>query len=395
MPKTTHSNTRLLGRIAGLLGAAALLAGAAQADGTDAGTSVENTFTLDYDVSGTAQDTITNDTSLAGPGVVVQGTETTFTVDRVVDLTVTQTNSPLTSTPGSTAVLTFDVLNAGNDNQSFSFNIDDVAGDDFDIGTYTVTYAVDLNGDLDTLDPGETGTLVMTPTATGTTANITSDIPPDVTVAISISGDIPGAQPDADEDDLILVAQARDPVTWITEGASGSVGTITAADGDATNAANGVAENVLADVSGTTSEGATDGMHSDQGTYVVASPDLSASKTITTILTTPVDCSTDVAGGAGEYNAPDACIEYEIEVINNGATATATNIDIGDILPAEVDFVSATHSGWDAAPVPTLTVPSGAAMICDGTGATCDVSLTTASLAAGNTGTLTIRATIK
>ena len=390
----TYRNS-IYGHIAGVVGALVLVTGTAQAQKTDAGTSVANTFTLDYSVSGTAQNTITNDTSLAGPGVDVQGTETTFTVDRLADLTVTQTNSSLSVAPGSTGqILTFDVTNTGNDNQSLSFDISDVAGDDFDATPYTVTYAVDLNSDLDTSDPGETGTITLTASGTPTTANITPDIPPDVTVAISVSADI-GVQTDADQDDLILVAQLRDPVTWVTEGASGSAGATTTADGDAINAANGVAENVLADAAGTVAEVANDGMHSDQATYLVASPDLTASKTITTILTTPVDCSTDVAGGAGEYNAPGSCVEYMITVTNNGATAVAAGIDIGDILPAEVDFVSASHSGWDVAPVPTLTVPSGAAMTCDGTVATCDVSLTTASLAAGNAATLTIRALIK
>ncbi len=388
--------THFLRRIVGLFGALFLVAGAAHAQLTDAGTSVSNTFTLDYQVSGTAQDTITNDPGLAGPGVDVQGAPTTFTVDRLVDLTVTQTNSPLNVAPGATGqILTFDVLNAGNDNQSLSFDITDVAGDQFDATPYTVTYAVDLNTDGDTLDPGETGTVTLTPSGTATTANITPDIPPNVTVTISVAADIPGAQVDTDQDDLILVAQVRDPVSWITEGASGSAGATTVADPGGVNATNGVAENVLADGTGTTAEIANDGMHSDQGTYLVTSPDLTASKAITTILTNPVDCATDVAGGTGEYNTPGACVEYVITVTNNGATAAATAIDIGDILPGEVDFVVASFGGFDASPTPTLTVPTGGAMICDGTAATCDISLTGASLAAGNTGTLTIRALVK
>ena len=136
-------------------------------------------------------------------------------------------------------------------------------------------------------------------------------------------------------------------------------------------------------------------MHSDQASYVVASPDLTAAKAVTTILTTPVNCATDVAGGPGEYSTPGACVQYVITVTNNGATATATGIDIGDVLPAEVNFVSATHSGFDALPVPTLTTPAGAAQTCDGTAATCNVTLTGASLAAGNVATLTIRALVK
>ena len=127
------------GRIAAVVGAFAVISGAAYAqnDFTDAGTNVQNTFTLDYDISGTSQPTITNDPGTSIPGAVVQGSETEFTVDRLVDLQVTQQNSPLTVAPGtSSAVLEYLLVNEGNDNQSYSFSIADVSGDDFDAASY-------------------------------------------------------------------------------------------------------------------------------------------------------------------------------------------------------------------------------------------------------------------
>ena len=112
------------------LGALVAMAGAAYADGTDAGTSVENTFVLNYEVEGVVQPPITNDTDppTQPPGAIVQGTPTLFTVDRLVDLTVAAVNSPLSVTPGASgpnATLVFEVTNTGNDTQSYTFSLQD------------------------------------------------------------------------------------------------------------------------------------------------------------------------------------------------------------------------------------------------------------------------------
>ena len=387
---------RLAGKIAAVAGACAMIAGAAHAQNsfTEAGTNVQNTFTLDYEISSTPQPTITNDPSTTIPGAVVQGSETEFTVDRLIDLQLTQQNSPLTVAPGtSTARLEYLLVNEGNDAQAYSFSIADVAGDDFDDTSYVVEYFIDTNANSDPFDDAAV-TITVTPTGTGTTTNVTPDVLPDQTIGVRITSAIPSSATDGELDDLILVAQTRDPVNWQQEGATGSGGTTTAADPD-TNSDTGVAENVLADGSGTSEEVANDGLHSDTGRYIVSSPDLTAVKSVDIIATTPTDCATDSAGGATEYSVPGSCVEYVITVDNNGATATADAIDIADVLPEEVNFVTASFSGWDASPVPTLTTPSGAAATCDGTASTCNVTLTGASLSAGGQGTLTIRALVK
>ena len=393
--RDSNLSRRLAGKIAAVAGACALVAGAANAQNnfTDAGTNVENTFTLDYEISGTSQPTITNDSGTTIPGAVVQGSETIFTVDRLIDLQLTQQNSPLTVAPGTTtARLEYLLVNEGNDNQAYSFSIADVAGDDFDDSSYVVEYFVDTNANSDPFDDTAVA-ITVTPTGTGTTANVTSDIIPDQIIGVRITSSIPGGATDGQLDDLILVAQTRDPVTWQQEGATGSGGTTTVADPD-TNSDTGVAENVLADGSGTSEEASNDGMHSDTGRYIVASPDLTAAKSVDIIATSPSDCATDSAGGATEYSVPGACVEYVITVDNNGATATADAIDIADVLPAEVTFVTASFAGWDGT-APTLGTPSGAATDCDGTSSTCNVTLTGATLNAGGQGTLTIRALVK
>ena len=161
------------------------------------------------------------------------------------------------------------------------------------------------------------------------------------------------------------------------------------------------AQNVLADDTGEASvEGDNDGLYGVLGTVRVISPNLAASKDILAISEDPTDCSTDTAVTNAKA-IPGACIEYFITVTNNGATADATNLDIQDVLPAEVTFVSAsldtsTTNGFEevAAGVgPTLSLPSDPD--CDGTAATCEVRLTQALLAPTETGIIRIRALVK
>lgn len=387
---------------------ATVAGGAAYADGTDAGTSVENTFVLNYDVAGVVQPPITNDDDplTQPPGAVVQGTPTLFTVDRLVDLTVAQVNSPLSVTPGATganATLIFEVTNTGNDTQSYTFSLEDgvdsngVVGN-FDATGVTISYQIDDDG-TPGFGPGDT--LVTVPAVAPGTPNAapgqrSPDIPADTTFRVLVSGTIPSAQTDGTADDLILIAETRDPVTWIIEGASGSGGDVTGAETAANNLEN-VAQNVLADGFGTGEEVDEDGLFSAQGTFVVASPDLDAAKTVSVIATegeAPFDCETGAAiTSSAQFATPSSCIEYVITVINNGATAVASNVNIVDVLPDEIEFVGASFAGFEAAPAPVLAAP-GANTACDGTSATCSVGVSGGSIAAGSTATLTIRAIV-
>ena len=98
-------------------------------------------------------------------------------------------------------------------------------------------------------------------------------------------------------------------------------------------------------------------------------------------------------------------MEYIIEVENNGATASATNLVIDDILPAEVNFIAAslattTTTGFAddtgvAGAGPILTVPTTPAdSDCDGA-TTCVIQLSDAILDAGEVGQIIIRAEVK
>ena len=408
---------RSFGKVAAMAGAFALIAGAAHAQNnyTDAGTNVENTFTLDYEVGGNAQPTITNDTDTTIPGAVVQGTETEFAVDRLVDVNVQESAATVTVTPGATpttgAVLTYTVTNEGNDNQSYSFSLEDVTpDDDFDETPYTITWYYDANGDGDTDDPGESGTITEVTPGTAATTAVTPDIAPDGVVTVEVSTTIDTGRTDTEEDGVILVAETRDPTDWIDpEGvlATPTAGDKTAADTDGNDAdASADPENVFSDADGTSAVEATagvgnganpDGMHSATSTFVVASPDMAASKASSVIAPTACGAATPAPAG---YYVPGACVQYVITVENQGATATADNIDVVDNLPDGLIFFSASTAGWDAAPAtqPTETYPA-AETDCTGpteaTGTNCEVSVAGGSLSAGQTATVTIIARVE
>ena len=358
--------------------------GVAHAVGTDAGTSVSNTFTVDFSVGGVAQPQIT------------PGAATTFTVDRLVDLTVAAVDlngaaaGEQSVSPGATGQeLVWGVTNNGNDTQAYELLIEDLAGDTFDATSLTAVFYTDAGGDgifVAGVDDAGAGTAYTLGSGAATT-----DVAEDATIWVVISGDIPSGATNGQTDGIILVANTLDPVTWSVEGASGSAGTETVGE-TAANNQNGVAQNVLADGTGTASganDSANDGAHSATATFVIVAAALSANKTVSVIATdaTSIACATDPTPGGNQYAVPGACVEYVISVANAaGAGATATGIDVADTLPDEVAHVASVASGFTGG---TLTPPAGACTTA------CAVSLTGASLAPGDTGTVTIRVTVR
>ena len=351
--------------------------GAANAAGIDAGTSVSNTFTLDYQVGGTPQTQIDN-----------TGTPTTFTVDRLVDLTVTS-QGDVNVSPGAMAQeLVYGVRNDGNDNQAYSLALEDLAGDTFDATSLTAVFYTDAGAD-GIFTPGVDDAGAGTAYTPGSGA-ATTDVAPDATIWVVISGDIPVGATNGQTDGVILLADSLNPVVSLDPAYSAVAGTQTAAEAGANNQ-NGEAQNVLADGTGTaTADANNDGAHSDTAHFNVVAAALTASKTVTVIATdsTTIACATDPAVPGNQYAVPGACIEYVISATNDvTASATATSIDIADVLPDEVAFVGSSQSGFTAAG--TLANPPG------GCTTSCSVALTGASLAPGVTGSVTIRATVR
>ena len=371
---------------AGLSAAAALCAfaafGNAMAAGTDAGTTVSNSFTLDFSVGGVPQTQITPPAS------------TDFTVDRLVNVTVTSQGDTSVA-PGQTGAETvFSVVNIGNDAQQYAFTIEDVAGDDFDIATYTLTYYRDTN-DNGVLEVG-TDTLVGT-IAQGAAS---ADVAPDERLFVVVSGDIPGSAADTDQDQIALIADSLNPAISLDPGYTGTPGAQTVADTGG-NTIGGEAENVLADLDGpATADAATDGAHSDTAAFIVASADLAATKAVAVIATDggAITCATDPAVAGDQYTTPGACIEYTITVVNNSTSPSpagdATAIALADSLPTDITFVGATSTVFTGGTISTTDL-GGTPVTCTAASPECVVRLTGATLVSGATGTLVIRALVE
>ncbi|NNC38381.1 MAG: hypothetical protein HKO02_13065 [Hyphomonadaceae bacterium] len=356
---------------------------------TPAGTNVQNTFTLDYQVSGVDQPTI--DTGTSGTN-----TPTEFTVDRLIDLTVDSTADSNVA-PGATGeTLEFSVTNTGNDTQAYDLSLFDPTTDTFEATSLSVLYYVDDGDGIFDPDTGSGGTDgVGVPYVPGTTGP-TADIAADGILWVVVTGDIPGTATDGQTDAIVLVADTLEPTTGSTPGAP-----VVADTGG--NTLTGAAENVLGDGSGTApADAANAGDHSATGTFIIAAADVSASKSVTVFLEDGVDAATcGTIPGTGDtdpLSIPGSCVEYVISATNAGtASATATAISISDFLPEELIFAGAVTSGFGGTPAPTLSTPAVGTdcTITTAPQTTCEVTLTGAELAPGATGTVTIRALVE
>lgn len=364
--------------------------GTAHAAGTAAGTSVENTFTLDYKV-GTVQQTQIDNTA----------TPTDFTVDRVVDLTVTGTTAT-TANPGETGVTqVFTVTNEGNSTVAYDLNFVDDSGDDFDLSSTTITYTVTPAG-------GSATSFTYTP---GTGDEPSVDVPADAVVTVTVTGTVGAGTSDGDIDNLVLVADTLEPTTAGTA-AGDQVTADTGANGEDTM------ETVLNDTASATgitgvTDATGDGIHAALATVTVEAADITAVKTVA--LVDPAPASDAACGSAsvpgspvdGDYYLPGACIEYTITVSNAGSQS-ATDIVLEDVLSEYLTFISTSNtlsgstSSTDSSTVGGVSV-SGAVpttgTVCTSSG-NCEIVMVDGTLAGTatatpTTGVLRIRARVQ
>lgn len=360
----------------GVTAFAAVSGQAAYAGGTAAGTNVQNTFTLDYSVGGTPQPQI--DT---GPGGL--DTPTEFTVDRLIDLTVVSNGDTTVAQGAQDEQLVFALTNTGNDTQDYVLSLVNEAGDEFDASGLTITYYFD-DGTAG-FGPGDTAGTAYTYTP-GSGVN-TESLPADTIVWVVVEGDIPAVLTDADTADITLVADTAE------DGTTGAAAVLVTADTGG-NTLTGAAENVLADIDSDgagTNDGANDGQYAATGTYIVADADLAAAKTVTVFSQDGSGCGTIPGTATGGLAIPGACVEYVISVTNNGssAAANATDVDLTDILPSDLEFVSADVTVFAPA---TLSSPA-ANTDCDA--GACTVAVTNGTVPFGQTATMVIRALVK
>lgn len=274
----------LVSTIVGLL-ALAVAPGAA-ALGTVAGTDIDNTAEVSYEVAGAEVSEVSNTLRV--------------TVAEILDVDVTLRSPAKPVSPGDTAEeLLFTVTNIGNGNEAFALLIDSaLAGDNFDptpTAPTSIYFDSDASGDLSPGDtqynPGVNDPLLA----------------PDAAIDVLIVNDIPATAADGERGLSLLDATA---VTG-----SGAPGTLFAGAGDG-----GV--DALAGTSG-----AND---SDTGEYIVSDVRLDLVKSASVV---------DPFGTA--VPVPGAQITYAI-VITPSGSGTASLSTFNDRIPANTTYVAGT-----------------------------------------------------
>ncbi len=331
----------------------------AMAVGTNAGDSITNNVSVAYQVGGVDQ---TEETA-----------SDTFTVDRRVDVVVDFTGTGNTSvSPGEeNAVLAFEVTNLSNDTIDLDLTTALNSGTAGNIANFEIYIDADNDGVLDAAE------------LTAGPVTFLDEVVEDATVAVLVVADIGLGATDGNTFDVVLTADAH-----AASGTAGSLGAeLTATPGVNTS---GV-DTVLADGAGTT-DSANQGDFSDLGTYEVAAAAVTVAKT-SAIISDPVNNTTNPKA------IPGAIIEYCITVANGSGAATATSVNVNDLLPGDVTFLPAFGifvDGDAACANGTNGVPGGDASFSGGSGPSGEdeVSGTLSDIAAGQTRSLYFRVEI-
>ncbi len=341
---------------------AVLAAAPAFAAGTTAGSSINNTATVNYTVSGVSQTAVTSNTA-------------TFVVDRKVSMTLTEPGNATTSVaPGSTnQVTTFLLTNTSNAALDFGLSLAQAAGgtaahggtDNFDLTGVTYWVNTGASAGSATYDP-----------ANSVQVTYVDELAADASKYIFVLGNVPVSRVNGDVAGVTLTAQAREA------GAAGTQGVLVT---ETTGANTAGMDTVFADTAGAT-DAARDGQISARDDYTVAAPVLTVTKT-SKIISDPLN------GTTSPKMIPGATVEYCIQVANAAGGATATAPSITDVVPSQTTYDSTFGIKLNG------TVTTGVCNADGTTGGTYTAGTTTVSgtlnnLTGGSTSTLYFRVTI-
>lgn len=261
---------------------ACLLSDSLWAAGTPAGTLIENTARIDFDVSGTNVSVTSNTVSIA--------------VDERIDVLVIPLSTQVLVAPGDTdRSLLFRVSNIGNGNELFTFSFDsNIAGDDFDPvpAVPAIYFDTDSSGDFSLGDvayvPGGNDVLLA----------------PDETVDVLLVSDIPAG--------LVNGQSGRSGLNATAATGNGSPGDLFPGQGE------GGVDAVL---------GASGGGATAEAEYLVADVRLNVIKSV--LVSDPMGGTEPVPGATLTYTVT-------VEVTNSG---TAANSVFADPIPANTRYL--------------------------------------------------------
>jgi uncharacterized repeat protein (TIGR01451 family) len=260
----------------------ALLPTASHAAGTAAGTNIQNTAQVSYDVGGTPVTTASN--------------ATTLTVAEIINTNVTTLTTSVSVVPGAAnQVLQFRVTNTGNGPEKFHLTPNStIVGDGFDpvLAANSIYFDTDgapgLNTSTDTLYvPGSNDPNLFA----------------DASIVVLVVNNIPTG--------LTNGLQGRSELSAAAFTGTGTPGTVYTGQGV------GGADAVL---------GTSGGKGNNSGVYVIGSIALAAVKSQTII---------DQFGGTQPL--PGAAITYQIVVTPSGS-GTASNVVFNDAIPANTTY---------------------------------------------------------
>jgi uncharacterized repeat protein (TIGR01451 family) len=310
------------------------------AAGTPAGTQIDNTATVNYQVSGVAQAAINSNTAQ-------------FLVDNKINLTVTRLDvSPgITVSPnGLNYVTTFKLTNIGNKVQGYELN-GSVAG----IGDANTSGAANpFGGAADSFDMLNTRTYVSSAACGPATTTPTYD-------AVNDTARFVDALNAESCVYVFVLADANTVALGATNGAV-SVVRLTALTKVAnTNAAtpvnnsNAVADDAMTeDVVFADPLPARDAAEFADSVYVVSSATLAVAKS-SSVISDPINSTNPKA-------IPGAVMEYAIRLTNSGGT-NATGVIITDTLPTNgITYTTASYNSGNSDV--SITVGGGPATFC-------------------------------
>lgn len=257
------------------------------AAGTPAGTVIDNTAQVDFDIAGTS--------------VTVNSNTVSITVDERIDVVTTrQSGQVLVSAGDTNRSILFTVTNTGNGSEQIALAIESVLpGDDFDPvpAVPAIYFDTDASGDF------SLGDVAYAP---GTND---PQLAADESVDVLLVNDIPGAVSNGQI--------GRTQLTATSATGSGAPGDVFAGQGD------GGVDAVV---------GASGGSDIDTGEYVVADVQLNVVKSV--LIADPFGGTEPVPGATLTYT-------IAIEVTNAG---TATGAVFSDPIPTNTTYVASTIS---------------------------------------------------
>ena len=339
--------------------------GGAWAQGTRSDTDINNTAIISYSVNSVSQDDIESSPSGNSTPGAGNGTPTVFKVDNVVRVVVANTTDTAVAPDQTNAAIAFTVTNTGNTTQGYSVNV--ISGTT-NISMTDVRIFLDVNND-GLWDSGDqeygSGDYIGDLNPNGTIG--TDDV-----LHMLIVANAPNASQAADgEHDTYWLE-----VTTLPEGGGAAVAeTRTGQDDDPT--AVDIVFGDAADDAGGSIDGEHNGRHADSGDFYVARATLSVTKTSRVV-------EDPILGESPNAKAiPGARVTYTITISNTGGTA-ADSVGVTDGIPADTTYRanSVTING-------TSVPDSDGAITLTGSPVVTSIGISTGSIAAGTTGTVT------